>query len=159
MLNTWKSLTFFWKLVIGFILIFVLFWATDRLHGGWASIKKNLYDKNEAATMAEVQELKAANEKIRLENAALKQQFTDSEKRALEAETKNQIFEARIEQLGGQAIAEQLKTEKVLEELKREEAITNQPVDNRTRCERTRTKLLERGIQSAANINCDQYSR
>jgi hypothetical protein len=121
-------------------------------------MKKSWYDKSEASNMKQVDDLLKQNNEIRMKNAMLEQQFKDSEKRALEAEMKNEIFESRMETLGAAAAAEQLKTERVLEELDREEAITATPVDNYTRCTRGRAKLLERGIKSAANINCEQYT-
>ena len=152
MLQTFNALKLGWKLLIIAIVLGLGLFFLDKFTGVISNYRSARFDANEKATMERV-------EKLEKEAEVLRAQKAEFEKRAIEAEAKNAIFENRDKELSAQDLQLQLKTNQVLEEVRREEAITSVPTDAYTRCTRTRAKLLERGIKSAEVINCDTYTK
>lgn len=152
MMQMFSALKLGWKIFIIAIILGIGIFFLDKFTGVISNYRSARFDAQEKATMEKVTKLEKEAEVLR----AQKNEF---EKRAVEAEAKNAIFENRDKELSAQDLQLQLKTNQVLEEVRREEAITSIPTDAYTRCVRTRQKLLERGIKSAEGINCDTYTK
>src|SRR4051812_45521922 len=101
MLQTFSALKIGWKIFIIAILLGVSLFVLDKFTGVISNYRSAKYDANEKATMEKVANLEKENEALR----AQKQEF---EKRAVEAEAKNAVFENRDKELSAQDLQLQL---------------------------------------------------
>jgi hypothetical protein len=111
-----------------------------------------MFDKQYTERMAEV-------DKLTKENDVLKAQKAELEKQAIESKAKEAIFTEREKALDAQTKAQLDKLDEALAQQDKEDAETAQPIDNYTRCERTKQKMLSLNIPSAKEINCDEYKQ
>lgn len=148
MLNWFKGLSTLWKVVVIVIALAIGLYIYDSFTGGISDLKGWLFDKNYTANMQQVDALTQ-------ENAVLRAQKEEAEKQAIESKAKEAVYEDKLKVLDAQTKAELDKTNQALAQQAQEEAQTAQPIDNHTRCERTKQKMLDLNIPAAKEMNCD----
>lgn len=136
------------SIIILIIVIALGMFLLDSFTGVVRDAKNWMFDRQQAENTAKVEQLLKENEDLR----KVQKEY---ETKALIAESKNQIYEQRAEEIGGKILAEQQKLDKALEEAKKEELTTEQPTDKLTRCNRLKEKLLAQNIPSAKDIDCN----
>lgn len=148
MKNWWNSLSTFWKVVlVAFVLIVAIF-IWDRITGGISDFKGWMNDR----AYKERMEKDAEYEK---QIAELKAKNIELDKKIIESEAKAAILEQNDKELSEKAKQELAKLDQALAAQDAEEARTAEPTDAYTRCVRTKQKMLELGIASAKEINCE----
>jgi cell division protein FtsB len=149
MLTWFKSLSLTWKIILGVAILIAAFLIYDWITGGISDLKGYIFDKESAARMAQVEQLTQ-------ENAVLRAQKDEAEKQAVESKAKEAVFESRNKDLDAKTRADLEKTNLALQQQAQEEAVTAQPIDNYTRCERTKQKMLDLNIPAAKEMNCNE---
>lgn len=150
MIAWFKSLSTIWKIILIAAIFVLAIFIYDRFTGGISDLKGWIFDRQTAANMAKVDELTKANDVLRAQNVEL-------EKKIVADEAKFAVLGQQDKELTTKQQAELAKTDQALQQQAQEEAITEQPIDNYTRCERTKQKMLDLGIKSARSMNCEQY--
>jgi hypothetical protein len=149
MKNWWNSLSTIWKilLIVGVLIVGIFIY--DKITGGISGIESWWDNKAYQERMQKVEELSAENVKLREEKKEL-------ERLAVESKAKEAVFAEMEKNLNAKQKAELDKLNDALAEQDKEEAITAEPTDSKTRCERTKQKMLDRDIKSAKEINCNE---
>jgi hypothetical protein len=149
MWNWFKNLSVLGKTItIAVILIVVLFILS--FVGGWTSNVKSWWnDKQYEETMKKDAEYQKIIDDLKAKNLEL-------DKKIVETEAKNQILLETDKNLEAKANAETEKLAEALAAQDAEEARTAESIDNRTRCERVKAKMIALGSKTAKEINCEQ---
>ena len=148
MITWFKGLSTLWKVVAIVVVLIVAVLIFDAFTGYVSDFKGWLFDRNYTANMQQIDALTQ-------ENAALRAEKQEAERQAVESKAKEAIFEDKIKTIDAKTQAEIDKTNQALEQQAQEEAQTAQPIDNHTRCERTKQKMLDLGIPAAKEMSCD----
>ncbi len=135
-------------LIIAGILIIGL-WVFDSFTGKISDLKGYLF--NQRATTRTAEEIRLENE-----NILLRAEMVQAKKDALEEKGKRIIYEEKDKNLESKASAEVAKLDKALEQQAEEEKITAEPVDDLTRCERVKAKMIALGSNTARSIDCNE---
>jgi biopolymer transport protein ExbB/TolQ len=152
MITWFKSLSTVWKIVVlaGVLVAAVLVY--DAFTGGLSDVKSWWNNKQYEQTMAQVQKLEDENKLLRAEKA-------EYEKQAADRAAKDAVYENIEKNLDARGKAEIQKLDEALAEQDKIEAITGQPTDAFTRCERTKAKMIALGSKTAPEINCNEINR
>lgn len=155
MKNLWTkftSLSIIWKIVI-IVAIFVgVVLVYDAATGGWSDFKGWMFDREYAARMEKIDQLTKENDALRAEKK-------EYEKQAVEAKAKEAVFDARQKDLDAKTKAELKKLDDALAAQDAVEATTEQSTDAYDRCVRTKQKMIELGIKSAGEMNCNEFQK
>lgn len=152
MIAWFKSLSLTWKLIlIAGILILAVF-IYDRFTGGLSDLKGWIFDKAFAERMAKIDELTKANDTLRAQNVEYQKQIVADEAKFAVLGEQDKALDAKQQ-------AELAKVDEALKQQDQEEAITAQPIDDYTRCQRTKDKMIALGIKSAGGVNCEKYKK
>lgn len=149
MKNWWNQLGTIWKVVIIAALLIIGVIIYDRVSEAWSDYKGGQYEERYQQREAENKKLEEENIKLRERNAQIDKQLTD-------LELKNQVLESSKINLDKKQQEEITKLDEALAAQDAEEARTAQPTDARTRCERTKQKMIELGSKTAMEINCNE---
>lgn len=149
MKNWWNSLSTIWKAVVIGVVLVVSIFIYDFFTGSISGVESWWNNKQYEQRMEKVEALEKENETLRAEKK-------EAERQAIEAKAREALFVPREENLTAREKKELQKLDEALAEQDREEAITALPTDKVTRCERTKQKMLDRGIQIAKEINCNE---
>lgn len=146
----WETAQLWKKVLLGAALVFAVITVLDFTGYVQAGIKSWVFEFAYKERMKKIEELQKENDKLRKEMVEL-------EKLALEIRAKDAVLEYRQRQLDAKTKEELERLDMALEDQAREEAITQLPVDNRTRCERLKAKMLALKIKAAEEIDCNEY--
>jgi len=153
MKNLWTK---FWalstpiKIGIAIVILVLGLWIFDSFTGKVRDFKNWMFDRQQA-------KIEQQNEQLLAENAKLREEAKAAVQAAIAAKAKEAVFDEREKALDAKTKDQIAKTEKALEQQAQEEAVTAQPTDDFTRCERTKDKMLKLGVASAKNINCEEF--
>lgn len=148
MLNKFWGLSTPIKLLIGVGILILLLFVFDATTGWISNARSWLFNKEQAAQTVQI-------EKQLQEIEVLRKEKKEVERKALELEAKNAIYETREKDLTTKQKEEKVKIDKLLEEQAAEEQITAQETDAYTRCVRFKEKALAQNLPSAKLINCE----
>jgi predicted negative regulator of RcsB-dependent stress response len=149
MINWFKNSSIAVKLIVVGVVIVALLFILSFV-GGWSSGVKSWWnDRQYEKTMEKDAEYQKTINDLKAKNVEL-------DKKLVEAVAKNEILVQTDKNLEAKAKAEQAKLDEALSAQDAEEARTEESIDNRTRCERVKAKMIALGSKTAGEINCEQ---